>query len=82
MLKPTLGAKVWFWKRRAQAAYLLDTLKLTLAVIRYHLLCFKHFGWRRLAIFLLETPEHLRAVFLALFSLPPHMRAPADQDRT
>ena len=64
----TLGTKIWFWKRRAEARYCLASLGLFFAVLRYNLLCFKHFGWRRLAIYALKTPEHLKAIRLALFT--------------
>jgi len=70
MKKPTLRTQIWFWKRQAEARYCLTSARLFLAKLRYHLLCFKHFGWLRLAIFLLKTPEHLNAIFLALFTHP------------
>jgi hypothetical protein len=68
MLKPTLRTKIWFWKRRAEARYCRASVFLFFAIFRYHLLCFKHYGWRRIAIYLLETPEHLKAIGLALFT--------------
>jgi hypothetical protein len=68
--KPTCGAQIWFWKRHAEARYLFTSLRLFLAVFRYHILCFKHFGWIALAMAILKTPEHLKAVALALFTHP------------
>lgn len=68
----TLATKLWVWKRRAEARYCLTFTGLFLAKSRYHLLCFKHFGWRRAAIHLLETPERLTAISFALFTHSPH----------
>ena len=58
--------KRMLWKLKAEQ--LLCSVTLPFLKLRYHLLCFKHFGWRRLAIFLLQTPEHIKAVFLNLFT--------------
>jgi hypothetical protein len=52
----TLRAQIWLWKRRAEARYCLTLTRLLLAKLRYRFLC--------LAIFLLETPEHLKAIAL------------------
>lgn len=84
MKKPTLRTQIRLWKLRAQAAYLVSGLLLLLAMLRYHLLCFKHFGWVRLFIALLKTPEHLKAVGLALFTHPassPSLSRPIEQAR-
>jgi hypothetical protein len=82
MYKPTLRTKIWFWKRRAEARYCLSIARLLLARLRYHFLCFKHFGWIALAIAILKTPEHLKAVGFALFTHPidPKAATPVDRD--
>ncbi len=64
----TLRTRIWIWKQTGKALYLIATLNLFFSIARYHLLCFRHFGRRRALIFLLQTPEHLRAVGLALFT--------------
>ena len=62
----------WTYRRRTwlrlKAFYLWTSICLVFAKLRYHLLCFKYFGWIRVAIFFLEFPEHFRSVLLALFS--------------
>lgn len=76
MVNPTLWAKVNLWKWQARARYCLTSARLLLAIFRYHFLCFQHFGWRRAAIYLLETPEHLKAIALALFTHAPPPKNP------
>lgn len=68
--KPAGRAEIRRWKRKAQARYFRASVGLFFAVIRYHLLCFKHFGRIRLAVFFLELPEVPKTVFLALFAHP------------
>ena len=68
MTKPTLWAHVWFRKWDARARYCRASVLLALAVFRYHALCFRHLGWRRALIFLLEFPEQLKAIGFALFT--------------
>lgn len=63
-LKAQIRVRKWFFK----AKYHFFGICLFLAKLRYHLLCFKHFGWRRAVAFMLEAPEHLEAVSLALFT--------------
>ena len=53
--------------RRFKAKHYRTITLLFLSKIRYHFLCFKNFGWLRLVIFILEVPEHFKAVFFALF---------------
>ena len=53
---------------RLKAGQLLASVTLPFLKLRYHLLCFKHFGWRRLAIFILQTPEHFKTVGFYLFT--------------
>ncbi len=68
-MKPiAFRARVFVRKWLLKGDHLFLTLALPLLKLRYHLLCFKHFGWRRFLIFLLEVPDHLRAVFVALFT--------------
>lgn len=64
----TLRTQIIIWKIQAEADLIRIRVCLFFAILRYHLLCFKHFGWRRLVIFFLKTPEHLKAIFLALFT--------------
>ena len=61
---------------RLKAEQLLCALALSFLKLRYHLLCFAHFGWRRALIFLLKTPEHFKAVLLDLFTHGGHREAP------
>jgi hypothetical protein len=63
------------WKWQAKARLYLTVSRLLFAKLRYHFLCFKHFGWRAAAIFVLETPEHLRSIAFDLFT-PPHGAIP------
>ena len=58
MQKVTLRAQIWIWKRRLAARHCLTLTCLLLAKLRYRFLC--------LAIFLLETPERLKAIAIAL----------------
>ena len=62
MEKPTLWTKVCLWKWRAQALDCSASALVFVAILRYHLLCIKHFGWLWLVIFLLQVPKHLSAV--------------------
>jgi len=78
MHNPTRRAQVRVLQRRARTCYLIARLRLFLAELRYHLLCFKHFGWVTLAIAILKTPEHLKAIGVALFTRP---RSPSDPGR-
>ena len=66
----TLRTKIVFWQSRAQSYYCVAGPSLFFAKRRYYLLCFKHFGWRRAAAFLLKTAEQMKAVGLALFTHP------------
>jgi hypothetical protein len=68
----TCGTRIFLWKRRAEAMYCLASARLFLAEFRYHFLCFKHFGWRRGAVYLLKTPEHCKAIGIALFTHSSH----------
>ena len=70
----TLRARIWMWKRLAEARYCGASLGLFFAKLRYHFLCFKHFGWRRAVAYLLETPQHISAVGLALFTHRGHSK--------
>jgi hypothetical protein len=65
-------ARIGVWKLQTEASLLRVKALLFFAIIRYHLLCFKHLGWRRLLIFMLKTPEHFKAIFLALFTHPSY----------
>ena len=73
---PTTRTLIWFWKWQARSRYLRASVLLFFAVLRYRFLCFKYFGRFRLAIFVLKTPELLKAVFLALFAHPHDSTAP------
>jgi len=64
------SAATWNAKWQARARYLRASVLLFFAIFRYRFLCFKHFGRFRLAIFVLKTPELLKAVFLTLFAHP------------
>ncbi len=68
--KPTLRTKVWHWNWRAKAGNRSASGFSFVAILRYHLLCFKHFGWLGLTILLLQTPEHLKTIGFALFTHP------------
>ena len=59
------------WKCQHRASQPLFFLQFFFAKIRYHLLCFKHFGRFRLALFLLQLPEYFRFVLLCLFTHNP-----------
>jgi hypothetical protein len=65
-----LWAKIRLRQWHLQALNLRTRMFLFFAVLRYHLLCFKHFGRFRLAIFVLKIAEHFKAVLLALFTHP------------
>lgn len=68
-----LRANIWFWQWQAKAGYYRASARLFGAIIRYHLLCFLYFGWRRIAIYCLEAPKHLAAIGLTLFTHDGHL---------
>ncbi len=73
--KPASWTQICLWKTRFKARYCLTVACLFLAKLHYYFLCFKHFGWLRLVIFILKMPEHLKAVALALFTHPHDFNA-------
>lgn len=46
---------------QARIRYWRASISVYRSTLRYHWLYFKHYGWRRIAICLLEVPDHISA---------------------